>query len=58
MVLHTARDRDGRRHLSEIAVLRRAPDGTVTAVTAWHVDRGLGPGRPALGELLAARGRP
>ncbi|MCT7362960.1 conjugal transfer protein TrbB [Mycolicibacterium llatzerense] len=57
-MLHTARARDGRRHLSEIAVLRRAPDGTVTAVTAWHVERGLGPGRPALGELLAARGRP
>jgi len=57
VVLHTARARDGRRHLSEIAVLRRAPDGTVTVVTAWHVDRGAGPGLPALGELLTARGR-
>lgn len=43
--------------MSEIAVLRRAPDGIVTAVTAWHVDRGAGPGMAALGELLAARGR-
>ncbi|UCZ60210.1 TadA family conjugal transfer-associated ATPase [Mycolicibacterium phocaicum] len=57
VVLHTARARDGRRHLSEIAVLRRAPDGTVTVVTAWHVDRGAGPGLPVLGELLTARGR-
>ncbi|OKH80222.1 conjugal transfer protein [Mycobacterium sp. ST-F2] len=57
LVLHTARTRDGRRHLSEIAVLRRAPDGTVTAVTAWHVEKGHGPGLPALRALLAARGR-
>ncbi|WP_208103780.1 conjugal transfer protein TrbB [Mycolicibacterium sp. CBMA 226] len=57
MVLHTARARDGRRHLSEIAVLRRAPDATVTAVTAWQVDRGSGPGLPVLRELLVARGR-
>lgn len=56
-MLHTARARDGRRHLSEIAVLRRAPDGTVTVVTAWHVGRGAGAGMPALRELLAARGR-
>lgn len=56
-MLHTARDRDGRRHLSEIAVLRRAPDGTVTVMTAWHVGRGAGPGMPALSELLASRGR-
>ncbi|BCI79294.1 hypothetical protein MTY66_09190 [Mycolicibacterium sp. TY66] len=57
VVLHTARTRDGHRHLSEVAVLRRATDGTVTVVTAWHVDRGAGPGMPALSELLAARGR-
>ncbi len=37
------RDRDGRRRLAEIAVLRRGPDGWVTALTAWHADRDLEP---------------
>ncbi|MUL46055.1 TadA family conjugal transfer-associated ATPase [Mycobacterium sp. CBMA293] len=58
VVLHTSRARDGRRGLSEIAVLRRAPDGTVTVETAWHLDRGPGPGMPALRQLLVERGRP
>jgi pilus assembly protein CpaF len=57
LVLHTCRDRDGRRHLGEIAVLSRSPDGTVTAATAWHADLGTGPGMPALRQLLSARGR-
>ncbi len=57
LVLHTARARDGRRYLSEVAVLHRVGDGTVAAVTAWQVDRGAGPGMAALRELLAARGR-
>jgi pilus assembly protein CpaF len=39
VLLHVARDRGGRRRLSEIAMLRRA-DGRVEAVTVWHADRG------------------
>jgi pilus assembly protein CpaF len=40
VLLHVARNRDGRRHLNEIAVLRRTGE-RVRAVTVWHVDRGL-----------------
>lgn len=40
VLLHVARDHDGRRRLDEIAVLRRA-DQLVRAVTVWHADRGL-----------------
>ena len=40
VLLHVARDRDGRRRLGEIAMLRRASD-RVRAVTVWHADRGL-----------------
>ena len=39
VLLHVARDRAGRRRLSEIAVLRRT-DGRVRAVTVWHADCG------------------
>lgn len=39
VLLHVTRDRDGRRRLEEIAVLRRADRG-VRAVTVWHADRG------------------
>ena len=39
VLLHVGRDRDGRRRLAEIAVLRRV-DGRVRAVTAWHADAG------------------
>ncbi len=39
VLLHVARDRDGRRHLAEIAVLRRTGE-RVQAVTVWHADRG------------------
>ncbi|OBK33240.1 general secretion pathway protein GspE [Mycobacterium sp. 1245111.1] len=39
VLLHVARDRDGRRRLAEIAVLRRT-DERVRAVTVWHADRG------------------
>ena len=39
VLLHVARDRDGRRRLAEIAVLRRTGE-RVQAVTVWHADRG------------------
>jgi pilus assembly protein CpaF len=40
VLLHVARDRDGRRRLAEIAILRRTGE-RVRAVTVWHADRGL-----------------
>jgi pilus assembly protein CpaF len=40
VLLHVARDRDGRRRLAEIAVLHRTGE-RVRAVTVWHTDRGL-----------------
>jgi pilus assembly protein CpaF len=40
VLLHVARDRDGRRRLAEIAVLRRNAE-RVRAVTVWNADRGL-----------------
>jgi pilus assembly protein CpaF len=39
VLLHVARDRDGRRRLNEIATLRRTGE-RVRAVTVWHADRG------------------
>ena len=39
VLLHVARDRTGRRRLSEIAVLR-TDRGLVRAVTVWHADSG------------------
>ena len=42
VVLHVGRDRDKRRRLSEIAVLRAGEDGRVRVDTAWHVDTGFG----------------
>jgi len=54
VLLHVARDRDGRRRLSEIAVLRRT-DGWVRAVTVWHADRGLTDEADALRRLLHNR---
>lgn len=57
VVLHAGRDGAGRRRLDEIAVLQRADDGLVAAVTAWHADRGFSCGMDRLAELLAARSR-
>lgn len=53
-VLHVGRDRAGRRRLTEIAVLRRDTDGLGVA-TAWHVERGFGPGADRLHGLLRER---
>ena len=53
--MHVSRGRDGRRRLSEIAVLQRGPGGLVHATTAWHADRGLDAGAEQLRSLIAAR---
>jgi pilus assembly protein CpaF len=58
VVLHVSRDGEGRRRLSEIAVLTTAgSDSRVRAATAWHVDRGFGHGADQLRELIEARRR-
>jgi pilus assembly protein CpaF len=57
VILHVGRDRAGVRRLEEIAVLRRGDDAMVSAVTAWHVDRGFASGMAPLTDLLAARTR-
>jgi pilus assembly protein CpaF len=53
VVLHMARDRDGRRRLAEIAVLERDPSGLARTASAATVDRdgGLASG-PGAGRLL------
>ncbi|MGK2880200.1 MAG: TadA family conjugal transfer-associated ATPase [Mycobacterium sp.] len=56
-VLHVARDSDGTRRLSEIAVLQAGPDRQVHAVSAWRVDAGWGVGMEQLRRMLAGRGR-
>ncbi|MGD9515622.1 conjugal transfer protein TrbB [Mycolicibacterium sp.] len=53
-----ARDRDGRRRLSEVGLLRRSSDGSVRVSTCWHCESGYGPGADALHDLMRARGRP
>lgn len=55
VVLHVGRSRAGGRRLDEIAVLERAADGLVGAVTAWHADRGFDDGMERLAAMLAAR---
>ena len=54
MLLHVARDRAGRRRLSEIAVLRHI-GGRVGAVTVWHADRGMTDDTDDLNRLLRSR---
>ncbi|BAV39679.1 TadA family conjugal transfer-associated ATPase [Mycobacterium ulcerans] len=59
VLLHVTRDQGGRRRLSEIAVLHRAEDGLVAALTAWHADRGMEQdGGAVLRGLLSGRGTP
>lgn len=57
VVLHVDRDRTGHRRLEEIAVLRRPGDGAVTALSAWHIDRGFDCGMDYLKDSLLARSR-
>ena len=56
ILLHVDRGGDGRRRLTEIAVLRRVPgpDSCRTA-TAWHADTGLADGAADLRRLLTGR---
>lgn len=59
VLLNVTRDQGGRRRLSEIAVLHRAEDGLVAALTAWHADRGMAQdGGAVLRGLLSGRGTP
>lgn len=39
--MHVARDRDGRRRLTDISMLRRAAGGQVQAAPVWQAGRGL-----------------
>jgi pilus assembly protein CpaF len=56
VLLHVSRDRDGRRRLSEIAVLRRSEgDGGVRTLTVWHADHGIGSGAGYLDDVLRER---
>ncbi len=56
ILLHLGRRRDGRRRLTEIAVLRRPKgNGECHAVTAWHADAGYGEGIGELRRMLAER---
>jgi pilus assembly protein CpaF len=57
VLLHLIRDRNGRRRLLEIAVLRLGDDGRVRAFTAWHADDRSCCGTEYLAELLRERGR-
>ncbi len=57
VILHVGRNRAGRR-LEEIAVLQRGDDGLVSAVTAWHADRGFDRGMDRLANALTTRRRP
>ena len=55
VLLHVARDRAGRRRLSEIAVLRQTDSGLVHAVRVWHADRGMTDEAVGLRRLLRDR---
>jgi pilus assembly protein CpaF len=54
VLVHVARDRDGRRRVAEIAVLRRSGE-RVRAVNVWHADRGLTDEIAAFRALLRGR---
>ncbi|MEZ0341706.1 TadA family conjugal transfer-associated ATPase [Mycobacterium sp. pV006] len=55
VVLHVSRDRAGQRRLSEIGVLRRDANGSVTVVPSWRVDTGFDCGAGELNTLLQSR---
>ncbi len=56
VLLHVARESNGRRRLDEIAVLERGADGVVSADTAWHADGGFSSGMAQLGRMISGRG--
>lgn len=41
VLVHVARDRDGRRRLTDVSLLRRAGSGLVQAAPVWQLERGL-----------------
>ncbi|MDG5484482.1 TadA family conjugal transfer-associated ATPase [Mycolicibacterium gadium] len=55
VLVHVSRDRDGRRRLSEVAVLTAAADGRVRAVTAWRTGIGFDRGAEQLRTLVHER---
>jgi pilus assembly protein CpaF len=55
VLVHVSRDHDGRRRLSEIAVLSAAGDGRVRAVTAWRAGTGFDCGAERLRTLVRER---
>jgi pilus assembly protein CpaF len=55
VLLHVSRGGDGRRRLSEIALLDRDEAGRVSVRTAWHVDGGAGSGYEPLTQLIRDR---
>jgi pilus assembly protein CpaF len=55
VLLHVARDREGRRRLSEIAVLRQTDSGRVHVVRVWHADHGMTDEATDLRRLLRNR---
>lgn len=55
VLLHVARDRTGRRRLTEIAILRQGDSGRVLAITAWHADHGMMDGAAELDAVLGSR---
>ncbi|MBY0441886.1 MAG: TadA family conjugal transfer-associated ATPase [Mycobacteriaceae bacterium] len=55
VLLHVARDRQGRRQLNEIAVLRQTDPGWVRTVTVWRADRGMTDDADELHRLLRTR---
>jgi pilus assembly protein CpaF len=56
-VIHVSRDPAGGRRLTEIAVLRRADDGTVRTLTAWRIGAGFDCGAQILSSMVAGRPR-
>jgi len=55
VVLHVGRGPDGRRRLTEIALLRGEDCGLVRALKVWHVDRGMQDGASPLRQLIDSR---
>ena len=56
VLLHVGRDPNGKRRLSEIAVLRRDANGIVGVASAWNADTGFGSGAERSEEPAAGAG--
>ena len=55
VVLHMTRDREGRRHLSQVGLLQRGDDGRVGVLPCWDRRHGLGSGAELLDTMVRAR---